>query len=104
DGPRTVEIRAGTGLALVTDSMRCEKVWLLGALAVLVGCGDDQPPLDELPLRDALRADPGVIAALAPPARSRLAARLEAARAGDEASDELDVLEGAPGALVLAAD
>src|SRR5207244_7327108 len=46
------------------------------------GCGAGGPPLSELPLRDALGAEPEAIAALPPPERRRLAERLEAARGG----------------------
>jgi hypothetical protein len=71
--------------------------WLPAALFTVVvviaaaaGCDDDGPPLDELPLRDALRADPEVLAALSPASRRRLAARLAAARASDRGADQLD--------------
>ena len=75
---------------------------VLGLLSLAAGCGDG-PPLDELPLRDALRAEPAVVAALPAPARAQLAARLEAARTGDGGSDS--VASGAnPGALVGALD
>jgi hypothetical protein len=65
--------------------------WLLIGLStlVLLGCGDGTPPLDELPLRDTLRADPAVVAALGDPARQRLAARFEAAVTEDATSDVL---------------
>src|SRR5687768_14737658 len=62
--------------------------WQSRAIAVLAclgaSCGGMDPPLDELPLRDALSAQPEVIAALPPEARRRLAGRLEAARASSE--------------------
>ena len=63
--------------------------WLSIGLStlVLVGCGDGTPPLDELPLRDTLRADPAVVAALGDSARQRLAARFEAAVTDDAVSD-----------------
>jgi len=63
--------------------------WLSMGLAtlILVGCGDGTPPLDELPLRDTLRADPAVVAALGDSARQRLAARFEAAVTEDATSD-----------------
>jgi hypothetical protein len=98
----------GTGLALglrevgaaMVDARRASLV--LGLLSLAAGCGDG-PPLDELPLRDALRAEPGVVAALPAPARVQLAARLEAARTGDAGSDP--VIGGAqPGVLVGALD
>jgi hypothetical protein len=61
--------------------------WLLPL--IIVGCGGDAPPLDELPLRDALRADPAVIASLDDVARERLAGRFEAARTDDGTVDEV---------------
>ena len=63
--------------------------WLSMGLAtlILVGCGDGTPPLDGLPLRDTLRADPAVVAALGDSARQRLAARFEAAVTDDGTSD-----------------
>jgi hypothetical protein len=81
--------------------------WLAVAGAAAAGCGDVTPPLDELPLRDALRADPDVVATLPEDARQRLAARLEAARTRD-ASRESMAAAGAgddqPGLLVARAD
>jgi hypothetical protein len=68
------------------------------------GCGEDAPPLDQLPLRDGLRADPAVVASLSAPARVRLAARLEAARTGDLAGDPVDLADGGPGGLVSRLD
>ncbi len=75
-------------------------------LLALAGCDDGAPPLDELPLRDALRADPAVIATLSDEARLRLAARLEAARTGDDASDPVagDPIATQPAVLVTEAD
>ena len=62
--------------------------WSIGlSMLVFVGCGDGTPPLDELPLRDTLRADPAVVAALGDSARQRLAARFEAAVTEDTTSD-----------------
>ena len=62
--------------------------WSIGLTTlVFVGCGDGTPPLDELPLRDTLRADPAVVAALDDSARQRLAARFEAAVTEDVTSD-----------------
>jgi hypothetical protein len=45
------------------------------ALTLLTACGSDVPPLAELPLRDALRAAPEVVAMLPEDQRLRLAAR-----------------------------
>lgn len=62
--------------------------WVLGLSTLAwVGCGEGTPPLDELPLRDALRAEPAVVAALGDLARQRLAARFEAAITDDATSD-----------------
>ncbi|HEY2901319.1 MAG TPA: hypothetical protein VGL59_12135 [Polyangia bacterium] len=47
---------------------------------LFIGCGEAAAPFDELPLRDALRADPAAIAAMPDDARLRLGQRLEAAR------------------------
>jgi hypothetical protein len=69
-----------------------------------VGCGDGAPPFDELPLRDALRAEPDAIAALPAPERGRLAARFESARASDESADEVRWAPADPRALVMALD
>ena len=52
---------------------------LIAALAF--GCGGNDPPFDELPLRDALGASPESIASLPAEARRALAERLEEARA-----------------------
>jgi hypothetical protein len=78
--------------------MRAKIGWLL---VLLAGCGEGGPPLDELPLRDALRADPEVVAALPDDARARLAERLETARKSDATADPLD--ETGPPALLVAA-
>jgi hypothetical protein len=75
---------------------------LLGLLSLAVGCGDG-PPLDELPLRDSLRAEPAVVAALPASVRAQLAARLEAARAADGGSDPVAAATD-PGSLVGALD
>lgn len=75
-------------------------------LLALAGCDDGAPPLDQLPLRDALRADPAVIAGLTDDARQRLATRLEAARTGDDASDPVagDPGETQPAVLMTEVD
>ncbi|HVV48268.1 MAG TPA: hypothetical protein VHO06_01295, partial [Polyangia bacterium] len=79
------------------------RAWLLvGLLLMGAGCGDGAP-FEELPLRDALRAEPEAVAALPPAARRHLAERLEAARGADLGRDAVG--EGAdPGALVAALD
>jgi hypothetical protein len=78
--------------------------WGLCLVVLALGCGEGGPPLDELPLRDALRAEPAVVAGLPPEARTRLAARLEAARKVDLTSDRLGAGTPTPEALVGALD
>jgi hypothetical protein len=74
-------------------------------LLLLVGCDQGAPPFDELPLRDALRAEPEVVAAMPEAARIRLAVRLYAARASDVSVDEFDTSQAVdPAALVAAYD
>lgn len=87
--------------------MRWIGAWLVFLVAgcVVASCGETVPPFDELPLRDALRADPGTVAALSDPARARLAARFEQARAHDGAVDRLpDDSPADPGLVVVALD
>ena|GEM_PF-2900014 len=58
----------------------------LALLALLVGCGaESSPPFDVLPLRDALRAAPDVMANLPEASRAELAARFEEAERSSEA-------------------
>jgi len=64
--------------------MRWKCVW---PLLLLAGCDQGEPPFDQLPLRDALRADPAVLAGLSDATRARLASRFEAARTGDTTVD-----------------
>jgi hypothetical protein len=71
-------------------------------LVLLIGC-DGAPPFDELPLRDGLRASPDTVAALAPEARARFAARLIASRA-DPGVDDVSGAPPGPGARVQALD
>jgi hypothetical protein len=85
--------------------------WLLATLFATVpailaaGCaGGGGPPFDELPLRDALRAEPDVVAALPDEARARLASRLQAEGARDTASDPVEAGALAPSALVAEVD
>jgi hypothetical protein len=74
-------------------------------VVLLAGCGDGTPPLDALGLRDALTADPEVIASLPASARRSLAERLEAARAGEPNSEELAVtVEAGAGATASRVD
>jgi hypothetical protein len=78
--------------------------WGLCLVALAIGCGEGGPPLDELPLRDALRAEPGVVAGLPAEARTRLAARLAAARIVDRTTDRLSDGTPAPEVVVGALD
>lgn len=78
--------------------MRWNYVW---PLLLLAGCDQGEPPFDELPLRDALRAAPAVLANLSDPTRARLASRLEAARAGDTTVDHFSEELAASRALVV---
>lgn len=74
-------------------------------LILLAGCDGGPPPFDELPLRDALCADPEMVASLTESAKSTLAARFEAARASDIAIDEIgESVTTRPAALVAALD
>ena len=81
----------------------CRVGLLCGMSWAAVGCGDAAPPFDDLPLRDALRAEPAVIAALPDDLRSRLAARLQAARTADESSDVVESLDS-PSATIASLD
>ncbi|MGB8298864.1 MAG: hypothetical protein WCG85_25835 [Polyangia bacterium] len=72
-------------------------------LILLAGCDEGPPPFDELPLRDALGADPETVALLPEAARMALAARFEAARANDVAVDEIGEAR-TPAAMVVAVD
>lgn len=56
--------------------------WLVIA-GLLSGCGEEAPPYDALPLRDALRATPEVVAGLPFETRHAIAQRLEEARPKD---------------------
>lgn len=62
---------------------------------VLSGCGQDAPPYDDLPLRDALRASPDVIAGLSYDTRRDLAMRLDNAALEQETESTLTVAENA---------
>jgi hypothetical protein len=54
-------------------------------LATLIGgCGEEMPPYEELPLRDALSAAPEVLASMPEESRREVARRLEEARAAED--------------------
>jgi hypothetical protein len=57
---------------------------------LLAACDQIAPPLEQLPLRDTLRADPEVVAALSDGARQNLGDRLLSARRAESASDLID--------------
>lgn len=91
--------------------MRTRVLWSVAGIAIFVlvfsvaGCGDEPPPFDELPLRDALRAQPDIIAALSDASRQRLAARLEAERVRDTSLEQVLLDEAAtPGTRLVAVD
>lgn len=77
----------------------------LALLVLTAACDQGSPPFDQLPLRDALRAAPEVIAALPQPARVQLAVRFESARTKDAVIDRLEESPvGTPVTLVAALD
>jgi hypothetical protein len=84
--------------------MRLAYAGLVWVAILFAGCGAGPPPLDELPLRDTLRADPEVVAALPDEARARLAARLETARARDSVSEDVAGDDEDPSRLVASVD
>lgn len=84
---------------LFAQAMRWRYVW---PLLLCVGCDQGEPPFDALPLRDALRADPAILAGLSDEARARLAARFETARLGDTTVDHLTAVPSATPATVVA--
>src|SRR5690348_3088579 len=83
--------------------MRSQVRWGLLLFITLGGCGSGAPPFDELPLRDTLRADPEVVAALPGEARLRLAARFESAGAADTGADPVEAAS-TPAAAVAQVD
>jgi hypothetical protein len=79
----------------------------LAALALTVACAGsapDPPPFAELPLRDALTADPSGLAALSDDAREALATRFEAARRSQEDAEPVPAGGAAPAMLIMALD
>ncbi len=89
----------------VCDTLRMMRLESAFALLLLVGCDQGPPPFEELPLRDALHADPDIVASLPDTARVQLAARFETARAKDDRTDEVATGEAiSPAAMVAALD
>lgn len=58
---------------------RAAKSFLIALTGVIVGCGEEAPPYDALPLRDALRAAPEVVVTMSDESRRDLALRLQEA-------------------------
>ena len=73
-------------------------------LFLLAACGEIAPPLEQLPLRDTLRADPEVVAALDDGARRSLADRLLLTPGSQTASDPVDDPAAPPQQLVARLD
>ena len=59
------------------------KLLAIGFAGTLLGCGDEAPPYEVLPLRDALRAAPEAVASLSDDSRRDLALRLREAERVD---------------------
>ena len=73
-------------------------------LLLLAACGEIAPPLEQLPLRDTLRADPEVVATLDDGARRNLAERLLLRDGAVAASDPVDDPGAPPQELVARLD
>jgi hypothetical protein len=56
---------------------RTAKSLLIALAGVIAGCGEEAPPYESLPLRDALRAAPEVVVTLSDESRRELAFRLQ---------------------------
>src|SRR5256885_8691760 len=91
--------------------MKPTMAWIASPLLVIplifagAACDQVAPPLEQLPLRDTLRADPDVVAALPDDARQQLAVRFQAARVADTGDDAIDDADRAtPDVLVARAD
>jgi len=89
---------------LTRRAMRLAYACVVWVVVLFAGCGQGPPPLDELPLRDTLRANPEVVAALSDDARATLAARLDTARARDAVTDDVADAGEDPATLVAAVD
>lgn len=70
----------------------------------MIACGADAPPLSELELRDALRADPAILAQLGASDCQQLAGRMEQAREQPEPDDAPMPTAGGPSQLVQTLD
>lgn len=72
------------------------KPLLIAFAGVIAGCGEEAPPYDSLPLRDALRAAPEVVVTMSEDARHDLALRLQ-----DAEQAEAETVVFAPKSLEL---
>jgi len=84
--------------------MRFRLAYAAPCLLLAAACGEIAPPLDQLPLRDTLRADPQVVAALDDGARQNLADRLLLMRGGEIGDDAVDDPAAPPAELVARLD
>jgi len=66
---------------------------LFAASWVFAGCGQDAPPFEELPLRDALKAAPEAVATLPFETRRELATRLDAAALEQDGKTQIEFVE-----------
>jgi hypothetical protein len=82
-------VMSGRGRFLWASAASIATAW------VLAGCGQGAPPYEELPLRDALRAAPEVMATLPLETRRELAERLDAAGLDQDGATKLEVSESA---------
>ncbi|MEP7120241.1 MAG: hypothetical protein ABJE95_04985 [Byssovorax sp.] len=69
--------REGVETAPREWTRRARWLWASAAIPLLSACAAEAPPLEALPLRDALTAEPDVIASMPDVARRELAERLE---------------------------
>jgi hypothetical protein len=84
--------------------MRFRLAYASPLLLLAAACGEIAPPLEQLPLRDTLRADPEVVAALDDGARQRLADRLLLTAGSLTGSDPVDDPGAPPPQLVARLD
>jgi hypothetical protein len=73
-------------------------------LTALFACSGEGPPFEDLPLRDALTADPETIAAMPDRTRQDLAKRFEEGRLGQHDPEPVTGDDAAPGNLLRAVD
>lgn len=97
-GRESVRVTRGIPLAL-PEAMRF-RLACASPLLLLAACGEIAPPLEQLPLRDTLRADPEVVAALDDGARRSLADRLLLTPVSEATADPVDDPGAPPQELV----